>query len=179
MTRRSIGKRAAIVTAAAVAAVGAFVAGVGVAGAQTHEKPARKSAQVTTKMATKAQVLGLFDNWNAALRTSDPEKVADLYARDAVLLPTVSNEVRTDRPGIVDYFEHFLQKKPVGTKIESVVSVVDEDTVIDTGVYEFALTDHETGEKSTVKARYTYAYEKQRDGKWLIVNHHSSKMPAS
>lgn len=173
MTRRSIRKRAALATVATVAAVGSFAAGVGVAGADTGAKPAAKHA----KAVTKAQVLGLFDQWNAALQSGDPKKVANLYAKDAVLLPTVSNNVRSDRAEIVDYFEHFLQNKPVGTKIESHVNILDSDTVIDAGAYEFALTDHETGEKSTVKARYTYAYEKQPNGKWLIVNHHSSKMP--
>ncbi|MET9818255.1 SgcJ/EcaC family oxidoreductase [Streptomyces sp. NPDC006355] len=174
MTTRSTGKRIALATAVAVVAAGTFAAGAGVAGADSRGK-----AHKPARTATKAQVLGLFDNWNAALRTGDPQKVADLYAKDAVLLPTVSNNVRTDRAEIVDYFEHFLRNKPVGTKIESVVNVLDRDTVIDTGVYEFALTDPATGEKNTVKARYTYAYEKQPDGRWLIVNHHSSKMPES
>ncbi len=172
MTTRSTGKRIALATAVAVVAAGTFAAGAGVAGADSRDKAGKPAKPVT-----KAQVLGLFDDWNAALRTGDPRKVADLYAKDAVLLPTVSDNVRTDRAEIVDYFEHFLRNKPVGTKIESVVNILDRDTVIDTGVYEFALTDHETGEKSTVKARYTYAYEQQPDGRWLIVNHHSSKMP--
>ncbi|MBR8642944.1 SgcJ/EcaC family oxidoreductase [Streptomyces tuirus] len=176
MTRRpaatSIRKRIAVATGVAVVAAGTFALGAGVAGADSASKSEKHTGTVT-----KAQVLGLFDQWNAALRTGDPNKVADLYAKDAVLLPTVSDNVRTDRAEIVDYFEHFLQNRPVGKKIESVVNVLDRDTVIDTGVYEFALTDHETGEKATVKARYTYAYEKQPNGKWLIVNHHSSKMP--
>ncbi|MEU1001266.1 SgcJ/EcaC family oxidoreductase [Streptomyces tibetensis] len=173
MDRRPARRRTAIAaTATAVLAAGTFALGVGVAGADAQSS-SRKHAEPVTK----AQVLGLFDDWNAALQTGDPKKVADLYAKDAVLLPTVSNQVRTDRAGIVDYFEHFLQNKPVGTKVESVVNVLDRDTVIDTGVYEFTLTDHETGEKRTVEARYTYAYERQPGGKWLIVNHHSSKMP--
>ncbi|MFF4799786.1 SgcJ/EcaC family oxidoreductase [Streptomyces sp. NPDC001351] len=164
MTRRSLSKRVAIVVAAALAAVGTFAAGVGVAGSD----PAPK--------ASKKQIAGLFNTWNKTLQTGDPEKVADLYADDAVLLPTVSNEVRTDRAGIVDYFQHFLENKPVGKKIRTIVNVLDDNSAIDTGVYQFTLTDHTTGKKSVVKARYTYEYEK-RDGKWLIVNHHSSKMP--
>ena len=168
MTRRSAGtsirKRAAVVTATAVVAVGSIAAGVGAAGPEQAAKPDKK------------QIAALFDNWNAALRTGDAERVADLYASDAVLLPTVSNRVRTDRAGIVDYFEHFLENKPAGKKIRTVVNVLDRNSAIDTGVYAFTLTDHETGEKSVVKARYTYEYEK-RGGEWLIVNHHSSKMP--
>src|SRR5690349_15177510 len=104
MNPRPITKRVAIVTAGALVAVGTFAAGVGVAGpekAKQGNKPA------------KAEIAALFDGWNAALRTGDAETVADRYAKDAVLLPTVSNKVRTDRAGIVDYFEHFLQNKPV------------------------------------------------------------------
>jgi uncharacterized protein (TIGR02246 family) len=178
MTRRpaatSIRKRVAVTSAVAALAAGTFAVGAPIAGADSRGASGKTSS---AKTATKAQVLGLFDQWNAALQTGDARKVADLYAKDAVLLPTVSNNVRTDRAEIVDYFEHFLQNKPVGTKVESVVNVLDRNSAIDTGVYEFALTDHETGAKSTVRARYTYAYEKQPNGTWLIVNHHSSKMP--
>ncbi|MFD3499897.1 SgcJ/EcaC family oxidoreductase [Streptomyces sp. NPDC058678] len=164
MTRRSISKRAAIVTATALVAIGTVTAGVSLAGQDSPEK------------ASKKQITSLFETWNAALQTGDSGKVADLYAKDAVLLPTVSNKVRTDRAEIVDYFDHFLENKPVGKKIETIASVLDGDSAIDTGVYEFTLTDPDTGKKRVVEARYTYAYEKI-DGEWLIVNHHSSAMP--
>ncbi|MFE5893286.1 SgcJ/EcaC family oxidoreductase [Streptomyces sp. NPDC056468] len=165
MTRRSLSKRVAVVTATAVVAVGTVAAGAAVAGPGWGDgKPGKK------------QIAGLFDQWNRTLQTGDPEKVADLYASDAVLLPTVSNEVRADHAAIVDYFEHFLANKPVGKKIETHINVLDNNSAIDAGTYQFTLTDPETGEKSVVEARYTYAYEK-RGGEWLIVNHHSSKMP--
>ena len=48
-----------------------------------------------------AEVAAQFDRWNAALATGDPEQVASLYAPDGVLLPTVSNKVRTDHAGKV------------------------------------------------------------------------------
>ncbi|MEU2743296.1 nuclear transport factor 2 family protein [Streptomyces sp. NPDC007095] len=85
-------------------------------------------------------------------------------------------KIRDTHAEIVDYFEHFLENKPVGKKIETVVDVLDENSAIDTGLYEFTLTDPDTGAKRTVEARCTYEYEK-RGGKWLIVNHHSSVMP--
>ncbi|MFE9020521.1 SgcJ/EcaC family oxidoreductase [Streptomyces sp. NPDC007808] len=173
MTRRSLRKHAALAAVATLAAAGTLAAGVGVAGASPAAKPQTRHG----KPVTEAQVLGLFDEWNAALQTGDPQKVAARYAKDAVLLPTVSDDVRSDRAEIVDYFEHFLRNKPVGTKIESHVDVLDRNTVIDAGTYEFALTDPRTGRESTVEARYTYVYEKQANGQWLIVNHHSSKMP--
>ncbi|WP_053852886.1 SgcJ/EcaC family oxidoreductase [Streptomyces sp. NRRL B-24085] len=164
MTRRSITKRAAIVAATALVTAGTVTAGVSLAGPEPAKKPSEK------------QIAALFDHWNAALRTGDADTVADLYAKDAVLLPTVSNKVRTDRAGIVDYFEHFLRNKPAGKKVKTVVDVLDGNSAIDTGVYEFTLTDPKSGAQRVVEARYTYAYEK-RNGVWKIVNHHSSAMP--
>jgi uncharacterized protein (TIGR02246 family) len=164
MTRRSISKRAAVVTVTSVLALGTLGTVAATAGPQDDTKPSKK------------QIAALFDGWNAALQTGDPEKVADRYASDAVLLPTVSNKIRTDRAEIVDYFDHFLPSKPVGKKVETIVNVLDSNSAIDTGIYEFTLTDPDTGAKRVVEARYTYEYEK-RGGTWLIVNHHSSAMP--
>jgi uncharacterized protein (TIGR02246 family) len=164
MTRRSMTKRAAIVTATAIVAVGTVGTVAATAGTDAPGKPGKK------------EIAALFNGWNAALQTGDADTVADRYAKDAVLLPTVSNKVRTDRAGIVDYFEHFLQNKPAGKKVQTVINVLDSDSAIDTGVYEFTLTDPDTGAKRVVKARYTYEYEK-RGGQWKIVNHHSSAMP--
>ncbi|WP_372391656.1 SgcJ/EcaC family oxidoreductase [Xanthomonas sp. NCPPB 3582] len=121
------------------------------------------------------EVAALFDTWNAALASGDPEKVADLYAPDGVLLPTVSNEVRASREQIEKYFEMFLTKKPKGVVNYRTVRVLDDDSAVDAGVYTFTLTD-KNGKTSDVQARYTFVYEK-RDGKWLIINHHSSAMP--
>ncbi|MBO9740316.1 SgcJ/EcaC family oxidoreductase [Xanthomonas axonopodis pv. begoniae] len=121
------------------------------------------------------EVAALFDTWNAALATGNPHKVADLYAPDGVLLPTVSNEVRASREQIENYFEMFLTKKPQGVVNYRTVRVLDDDSAVDAGVYTFTLTD-KAGKKSNVQARYTFVYEK-RDGKWLIINHHSSAMP--
>jgi uncharacterized protein (TIGR02246 family) len=123
---------------------------------------------------TNDQIKALFADWNAALATGDAQKVADRYASNAVLLPTVSNQVRSTRAEIVDYFEHFLQNKPSGTILDSHVAVLDADDAIDAGTYRFALT--KDGKPTTVDARYTFVYEKI-NGQWLIVNHHSSAMP--
>ncbi|PZG12355.1 DUF4440 domain-containing protein [Micromonospora craterilacus] len=127
-----------------------------------------------TEAPTEQQIKDLFKQWNDALATRDPKKVADRYAPDAVLLPTVSNKVRTDRDGIIDYFTHFLESRPSGTIKESKIKILGPTAAIDTGVYVFTLT--KDGVESKVEARYTFVYE-LRDGKWLIVNHHSSAMP--
>ncbi|NGY60511.1 SgcJ/EcaC family oxidoreductase [Lentzea sp. NEAU-D13] len=158
--------RKSILGAAGLAGVAALVVGCSSAPAQT-------TANADTKPSDE-QIKALFTDWNAALATGDPEKVADRYAPNAVLLPTVSNQVRSTRAEIVDYFVKFLQSKPSGTILDSHVAVLNADDAIDAGTYRFALT--QDGKPTTVDARYTFVYEKV-DGKWLIVNHHSSAMP--
>jgi len=56
-------------------------------------------------------VIALFGDWNDALATGDPDVVTNMYADDAVLLPTVSNQVRHNPAEIRDYFVAFLAKK--------------------------------------------------------------------
>jgi len=63
------------------------------------------------KPITEDEVKGLFHLWNDALATLDPETVAKRYAKNGVLLPTVSDVPRTDPEGITDYFVNFLKKK--------------------------------------------------------------------
>ncbi|MDN3296600.1 SgcJ/EcaC family oxidoreductase [Streptomyces ficellus] len=156
--------RAALVTTTALVTGATVTVGVGAASSDAGARP------------TKKQIAALFDGWNKALQSGDAETVAARYAKDAVLLPTASPQIRTDRAAIIDYFEHFQDNKPRGEKIRSVINVLDQNSAIDTGLYRFHFTDAKTGEERTVEARYTYAYEK-RNGTWLIVNHHSSVLP--
>ncbi len=120
---------------------------------------------------TKKEVRGLFDLWNNALATLDPEKVADRYSKRGVLLPTVSNKPRTDRAGIVDYFTHFLKNEPQGEILSGDI-IIGHNWAQDAGIYEFTMGT--TG--ATVKGRYTYVYIYE-DSKWKISQHHSSVMP--
>lgn len=125
----------------------------------------------------KSQIANQFDIWNSALQTGNPKTVAALYCDPGgVLLPTVSNRVRSSHDGIVDYFTYFLKSKPVGHIDHSYIRVLGPDTAINSGIYTFTLT--KDGKTSKVQARYTYVYEK-RHGKWCIMDHHSSAMPES
>lgn len=117
----------------------------------------------------------LFERWNEALRSGDARRVSQCYTEDAVLLPTVSNVPRLSRPEIQDYFEHFLQKQPLG-KVDQRNVKFGCNKITDAGVYTFRIIDG--GKTEYVPARYTFVYE-NRDGDWLIVHHHSSLMPAS
>ena len=116
-------------------------------------------------------IIQLFSNWNDAIQTGDPDKVTAMYAEDAVLLPTVSNQVRHNTAEIRDYFVSFLAKSPSGEINEANPRQLTDDLVSNTGVYTFTF-----GDGAQVMARYSYLY-KCIGGEWKILEHHSSMMP--
>ena len=130
-------------------------------------------AQTQCPEVTRPQIAQLFERWNQSLQTGDPNKVTLNYARNAILLPTVSNQVRRNHKEIHDYFVTFLQNKPVG-RIDYRSIRLYCGVAIDSGTYTFRLTTN--GQTREVPARYTFVYNKVGD-QWLIAEHHSSAMP--
>ncbi len=121
------------------------------------------------------QVAALFDRWNAALKTGNPDTVTADYAPDAILIPTITNEPRVGSEAIRAYFVDFLKKQPQGTITERIIRI-GCNFALDAGTYTFTLKGDKPGTRSQVPARYTFLYEPQ-GGQWLIAHHHSSAMP--
>lgn len=124
---------------------------------------------------TDAMIEAQFDSFNAAWATKNPDTVTALFAPDAVLLPTLSDEERTTPAGIHKYFVHFLEKAPVG-RIDTGSIRLGCNMAARMGNWSVDLTDSKTGEKSTAKARYTFVY-RYADGGWRIEHLHSSLLP--
>jgi uncharacterized protein (TIGR02246 family) len=127
---------------------------------------------------TQAQVapIGeLFERWNRLLVEADIEGLVGLYAADAVLLPTASNQPRVGVDGIKAYFQGFLADKPASEINHREVRFPSENIALDMGTYTFTLNPADGSERK-VKARYTFVYQRAGEG-WKILNHHSSAMP--
>ncbi|MBG6072937.1 MULTISPECIES: DUF4440 domain-containing protein [unclassified Polaromonas] len=123
------------------------------------------------KATSEAEIAGLFDRWNRSLQTGDAQQVVANYARQSILLPTVSNKPRLTPAEKLDYFQHFLESRPSG-KIDLRFVELGCNTALDAGLYTFTFA--KTG--ASVSGRYSYTY--RWDGaKWLITSHHSSVMP--
>ena len=126
---------------------------------------------------TKTEILRQFAVWNAALQTRDPQKVAGLYCEHGgVLIPTLSNQIRSSRAEIADYFAHFLKLKPSGKIDQSFIRILGPDAAINAGIYTFVLT--KDGKSADVQARFTFVYAKEHS-RWCIMEQHSSAMPES
>jgi uncharacterized protein (TIGR02246 family) len=116
------------------------------------------------------EVLTLFKRWNLALQSGNAKKVSKLYANDAIFLPTMSNKVRYNRSEYEAYFRDFLKRSPKAKLIESNIRKLP-NILIHSGIYQFNFNDN-----SQIKARFTFVYHKINLD-WLIIEHHSSRLP--
>ena len=147
------------------------------AAAHDHAAKGKKAATMKCAAIPAGAPDALFRKFNAAWASKNPDTVADLFSRDAVLLATVSNVPRTDRAGIRDYFVSFLKGSPVGTRNTSNVRE-GCNLLTDVGTWTVGLTNQNSGVRNNVKARYSLIY-KYEDGIWKIAHLHSSMMPVS
>jgi uncharacterized protein (TIGR02246 family) len=158
-------------------AAGAALLAAAPALAHDHGRGKAKARTATCAPIPAGAVDTLFNQWNAAWATKNPDTVTNLFARNAVLLPTVSKTPRTDRAGIRDYFVGFLKNSPVA-RIDSSTVVEGCNTLIRMGGWSVDMTDAATSAKSSVSGRYTFIY-RYEDGAWKVAHLHSSLNPAT
>lgn len=120
------------------------------------------------------KIAALLDDWSAALASGDAAQIADLYAPDAVLLPTASYQIRLEPGQIRRYFQDIMQRTPSARFME--VHSRRLDTVgINSGIYTFKM-HRDDGTPFELVCRFTFVYL-LFDGVWKIIEHHSSIMP--
>lgn len=126
----------------------------------------------------KEDVMAAMNAWRDNLKVStaaDPSKVVSLYAKDAVLWGTISPTIRATPALINDYFVNALTKLPKLTVVFKDPHIrVFGNVALNSGDYTFNY--EKEGKMVDLPARYSFALAK-RDGKWLIVDHHSSGLP--
>lgn len=107
---------------------------------------------------------------------------AALYAPEAMLWGTVSSEVRDTPAEIRDYFNFFAAEPELRVSdYRPYIRVFDKDFAINAGYYTFTWKDVKTHADVEKHARYSFAYKKDPTAPtgWVIVDHHSSVVPAS
>lgn len=126
----------------------------------------------------KEEVTAAMNAWRDNLKAStsaDTSKITSLYAKDAVLWGTISPTIRATPELIKDYFVNAYKKLPKLTVVFKDPHIrVFGNVALNSGYYTFNY--EKEGKMVDLPARYTFALAK-RDGKWLIVDHHSSGMP--
>jgi uncharacterized protein (TIGR02246 family) len=114
--------------------------------------------------------------WVDAYNSRDPERITSLYDPEAVLWGTSAKTISPSPAAIAEYFKDAGKRPHARVTLGEQHIRVYGDVGINTGYYTFS--NVRDGETVTVPSRYTFVY-RNRDGKWLIVDHHSSRVPES
>ena len=123
----------------------------------------------------KEEVFTATQAWAEAFNSRNPERVLALYDSEAVLWGTISPTLRDTPETIRDYFKG-LPGQPQGRVAIGEHRIrVYGNTAINTGYYTFS--NVRDGQPVTIPARFSFTY-RQREGRWQIVDHHSSAVPA-
>lgn len=121
-------------------------------------------------------VAAATEAWAEAYNSREPAHVLALYAPDAVFWGTVSPTLRTTPEEIAQYFANMPERPLARVAIGEHRIRVFGDTAINTGYYTFS-NSRPDGSIEANASRFSFTYHR-RDGKWWIVDHHSSRVPA-
>jgi uncharacterized protein (TIGR02246 family) len=126
--------------------------------------------------ASRARVEAATQSWIAALNSCTVDRILALYDPEAVLWPTTSPKIANSSQSIREYFQRVCSSPtpPKGSLTEQNVRVYG-DTAINSGTYTFTVMRE--GKPASVPARFSFTY-RHVHGQWLILDHHSSLMPA-
>jgi uncharacterized protein (TIGR02246 family) len=112
----------------------------------------------------------LLDAWAEAFNTREPERVAALYAEDALLHGTSVAQLRV---GIAQIRTYFRGTSTVEFGERHSVRLSD-DNLLSVGHYRFSRT--QDGREIVTPARFTFVFQR-REGAWKVLHHHSSAEP--
>lgn len=125
-------------------------------------------------LATASDPQAATEAWAEAFKSRDPERIANLYDTDAVLWGTRSTKLAYDHASIVEYYTGMFPESAVAFGEHRLR--VYGGTAIDTGTYTVSYV--RDGAAVVIPARFSLTY-RLHGGKWLIVDHHSSLLPAA
>jgi uncharacterized protein (TIGR02246 family) len=118
----------------------------------------------------------MAERWAAAFSRGDLDALMSLYDEDALMWGTSSSTMRRGAVAIRQYYAQLLRAFP-GTRISlgATSPRLYGDTGVNSGSYTVRRVSGD-GKPRVTLARFTMTYVR-RDGKWLIVDHHSSLAP--
>jgi hypothetical protein len=124
--------------------------------------------------AGKDQLVAATAAWRAAYDSRDPARITAMYDPEAVLWGTTAKTVAPTPAAVVEYFKDAGKRPNARVTFGEQHIRVYGDVGINTGYYTFS--DTRDGQTVSVPARFTMVF-RNRNGKWLIVDQHSSRVP--
>lgn len=135
-----------------------------------HKQPVR-----TTLEEKLSRVCG---QWAEYWRLKQLDQIVSLYAPDAVFLTGTGDRIN-GRKAIRSVFEKAMAAHTSDLTPRSLVTEVSGNLAYDSGEYSETVTPASGVARTELKGNYVIVFKRQRNGKWLIIEHVWTDRPAS
>lgn len=153
-----------------------LLAGCSVQPSMTSKESSPLAATASPRPLSALEAERIVGDAYASFTSGDAIQIMAHYAPGAIVLDAGHNAPSNDRSMITKWTADFALMKPSDlTTSPHMVQVLNGETIISSGIAAF-LADV-GGRRQRVSVRYTHVFERQRDGRWLIVNEHNSLSP--
>jgi uncharacterized protein (TIGR02246 family) len=112
--------------------------------------------------------------WVEAVESGKIDAIMALYDKDAIMISTFAHYPMTTREKIREYYKKVVANPDITVEITEAHPRAYGAMAVNTGQYTLSYTQE--GEDIVIPARFTFTYV-LRDDKWMIVDHHSSRVP--
>lgn len=129
-------------------------------------------APVVAQPATDAAPL---QAWVDAFNSRDPKRIVALYAPDAALWGTTAKTLARTPDEIWAYFKDAGERPHIRVRVQQQHVRAVGGLIVASGAYTFADVQGDTW-RNARPARFTFVFRRDGD-RWLIVEHHSSRVP--
>jgi uncharacterized protein (TIGR02246 family) len=135
----------------------------------------KAAAPAPAAAVSEADATAAADATQAAWTTMDVAKIDAVYAPDVVGFDPADPPLSTTWDNWHKLQQGFAAMKFDGISVpDRKIQLLDDDTFVVSGTGNLTST---AGEMKAATMRFTDVYEKQADGRWLIVNEHVSFAP--
>lgn len=119
-------------------------------------------------------IKAVISQWAAAFSKPTADEICSLYAKDGVLLGTLSPFYRNTPELIKEYFDGMLSLQERCVELSELHIQDYGNSATCSGFYTFYWNSDDA--RIDLDARFTFVLVKQNE-RWLIAHHHSSALP--
>lgn len=127
-----------------------------------------------SRITAREQVALATSAWKTAYDSREPARITTMYGADAALWGTTSKTIAPTPANIAEYFKGAAARPNARVTFGEQHIRVYGDVAVNSGSYTFS--DLRDGQTTMRPARFSMVF-RNIDGKWLIVDHHSSFVP--
>jgi ketosteroid isomerase-like protein len=132
-------------------------------------QPGREVTHAKTPSVTAKDFGELREQWVQELRTKQLDQILMRYAPNAVFLPPAARIV--GQAAIREHFKMIMATFNSDLSLHSIDTLQSGDLAYDSGDYQETMEQISDGTKREYRGNYLVIYQRQKDGKWLIVEH--------